>query len=36
MDKFRSFSFTKHFKVFAIISAVLIAAGRRHHLRVPA
>ena len=27
MDKFRSFSFTKHFKVFAIISAVLIAAG---------
>ncbi len=27
MDKFRSFSFTKHFKVFAIISAVLICAG---------
>lgn len=27
MDKFRSFSFTKHFKVFAIISAVLVAAG---------
>ena len=27
MNKFRSFSFTKHFKLFAIISAVLICAG---------
>ena len=27
MDKFRGFSFTKHFKLFAIISAVMISVG---------